>query len=113
VAKKRVARRISRDLRSRILNTARTEGLTAAQVEKKFGVSRWTYYGWRKRGARGRGVTTRGTRTTVVARGTSVGMIRDEVRATLPTILREEIARALAGIFGAAVVARRRRRGRR
>lgn len=112
MAKKRVARRISRDMRSRILATAKAEGLTAAQVEKKFGVSRWTYYGWRKRGSNVRGVSGRAGRTTGRTMGMGAGLIRAEVRATLPTILREEIARALAGIFGTTHTTRRRRKSR-
>lgn len=112
MAKKRVARRISRTLRSKILATAKSQGLTAAQVEKKFGVSRWTYYGWRKRGAQGRGYTVRTGRLTGGAKGASAGVIRAAVRATLPGILREELARAFAGIFGAAAMTRRRRKGR-
>lgn len=112
MAKKRVARRISRTMRSKILSTAKAHRLTAAQVEKKFGVSRWTYYGWRKRGARGRGYTARAGRTTGVARGASAGVLRAEVRATLPAILREELARAFAGIFSGATTTRRRRKTR-
>ena len=112
MAKKRIARRISRTQRSKILATAKSEGLTAAQVEKKFGVSRWTYYGWRKRGAHGRGFTARAGRTTGWTRGASAGVLRAEVRATLPAILREELARALAGIFGSGGTTRRRKRGR-
>jgi hypothetical protein len=99
-------------MRSKILSTAKAHRLTAAQVEKKFGVSRWTYYGWRKRGARGRGYTARAGRTTGVARGASAGVLRAEVRATLPAILREELARAFAGIFSGATTTRRRRKTR-
>jgi hypothetical protein len=63
-------------------------------VEKKYGVSKWTFYGWRKNRPRPAG---RVAQVQVVA--PSQAMIQREIRAVLPGILREEIAIALAGIF--------------
>jgi len=53
--KKRVARRISPERRARILSTAGKLGLTAEEVERRFGVSKWTFTAWRKGAKRGRG----------------------------------------------------------
>jgi len=93
--KKRVLKRLPSAKKAMILREAETKGLTAEQVEKKYGVSKWTFYGWRK------------NRPVPVARGTaqmkvaapSPAMLQREIRAVLPGILREEIASALAGIF--------------
>lgn len=108
MAKRRVARRIDPATRAKILATAKSQGLTAIQVEKKFGVSRWTYYGWRKRKGPGRAGTARRGRAPVAARGG--GSLQREIRAVLPAILREEIARAITGLLGGGRVVRRRRR---
>jgi transposase-like protein len=88
--------------RSEILSTAQKEGLTAAQVKKKFGVTPVTYYSWRKKGGvsakRGRGAArvTRG--------GDFGGQVRAEVQATgrqiLPEIVRGEVSNYLNQLFG-------------
>ena len=106
MAKKRIARRVSRRMRAEILATAKSEGLTAVQVEKRFKISRWTYYGWRKR----RGPAGRGR--LAATRGGSSAAIQAQIRAALPTILREELARALAGLMAGGTTGRRRRRRR-
>lgn len=109
MARKRIARRISRTQRAKILATAKSQGLTAAQVEKKFKVSRWTYYGWRKnRGAGPRGAIRRGRPAGITTAGTT--NIQASIRAALPSILREELARALSSLIGGGTVTRRRRR---
>ncbi len=109
MARKRIARRISKTMRAEILATAKSKGLTAAQVEKKFKVSRWTYYGWRKRSNKvGTGLVRRG-RPIGTTRGPGTGSIQAEIRAALPTILREELARALATLVGGGTATRRRR----
>jgi len=82
--------------RARILAEAEAKGLTAEQVEKRYGVSKWTYYGWKKRSAKPS--VARGA-VQYKAAGPSADVIRREIRAVLPGILREEIASALAGIF--------------
>jgi hypothetical protein len=95
--------------RSLVLSTARKEGLTAAQVERKFGVTPVTYYSWRKK----TGIAVR--------RGTGVGRIggadlggqlrtavQAKVRQILPGIVRGEVSSYLDQLFGA----RRSRRSR-
>jgi len=52
--KKKVLKRSSAQEKGKILAAAAKHGWTAAQVEKKFGVSRWTYYGLRGRTAKTR-----------------------------------------------------------
>src|SRR3989442_14769672 len=94
--------------RSTILAAARKEGLTAAQVQKKFGVTPVTYYSWRKKsGLAGR----RGGLLAAAGRGADLtGQVRAEVqnkvRQMLPVIVRNEVSSYLNEIFGA-------RRGRR
>lgn len=86
-----------------------SKSLTADQVAKKYRVSRWTVYGWRKRmGRRG----TRGAgRASANTKGAIASAIRSEIRAALPGILRDEIARAVTSMLRNRRVARRRRRG--
>ncbi|MFH1833386.1 MAG: hypothetical protein ABH877_00055 [bacterium] len=81
--------------RARILAEAKAKGLTAEQVEKRYGVSRWTYYGWKKRAGRPRTKVTR-----LQAKGPMAEVVRNEVRAVLPGILREEMARAFGAMLG-------------
>lgn|GEM_PF-1699861 len=106
--------------RKQILATALKDGLTAGQVQKKFGVTPVTYYSWRKKsgvaGRRGRrpaaaavaaapafgGDLTRQVRSAVQAR----------VRALLPDIVRGEVGAYLDGLFGASGRRRGRRRAR-
>src|SRR5689334_16090216 len=47
---RRRRRRYTDEQRRNILDTAHREGLTAAAVQKKFGVTPVTYYSWRKKG---------------------------------------------------------------
>jgi transposase-like protein len=102
--------------RAKVLAAAKAEKLTAAQVQKKFGVTPVTYYSWRKKS----GVThKRGTRTaaaSVVARpiGGDLGaQVRSEVqnkmRQIIPGIVRAEVSAYLDSIFGQ----KRGRRGKR
>jgi transposase-like protein len=90
--------------RSQILTAAQKEGLTAAQVKKKFGVTPVTYYSWRKKsGVAGR----RGRRPhALVAKGGDLGgQVRAEVQAKvrqiLPDIVRGEVSSYLNQLFGA------------
>jgi transposase-like protein len=88
--------------RSEVLQAAEKQGLTAAQVQKKFGVTPVTYYSWRKKsGAAGR----RGRRGPGRPPGTAVaGQVRTEVqarvRAMLPGIVRQEVNSYLDSLFG-------------
>ncbi|MFH1279975.1 MAG: transposase [Candidatus Eisenbacteria bacterium] len=91
--KKRPVRATTAAQRKRIMADAKKNGMTADQVAKKYGISKWTYYGWTKRAG---GTTTRkksGTRTKTTTIDPKT--IRAEIRAVLPGILREELARAL------------------
>ncbi|MFH1833810.1 MAG: hypothetical protein ABH877_02195 [bacterium] len=85
--------------RARILAEAKAKGLTAEQVEKRYGVSKWTYYGWKKRAARPVAKVARGA-VQFKAAAPSAGAIQREIRAVLPRILREEMARAFGAMLG-------------
>lgn len=93
--------------RQSILAAAKSEGLSGAQVSKRFGVSTLTYYTWRKRSGAKRGRTMR-AETTGAAVGRTLGkavnladMIRREIRAhigrLIPDILKSEIGGAMSG----------------
>ena len=90
--------------RQDILNAALKEGLTALQVQKKFGVTPVTYYSWRKKkgikGPRGR----RPASAALVGGGDVSAQVRAgvqaRVREILPTIVRDEVARYLDSLFG-------------
>ncbi|HEV8481507.1 MAG TPA: transposase [Candidatus Eisenbacteria bacterium] len=85
--------------KARILAAARKEGLTALQVQRKFGVSPLTFYRWRGpvRGRRGPGRPPGGA-----AAGNSDlrAQVQDRVRAVLPGVIREEVNAYLASILG-------------
>jgi transposase-like protein len=96
--------------RTQIMAAAQKEHLTAAQVQKKFGVTPVTYYSWRKK----TGVSARraGAATVTVKAGRDItGQVRAEVqskvRQVLPGIVRTEVSSYLDALFGA-----RRGRGR-
>ncbi len=90
------------DRRVSILAAARKGGLTALQVQKRFGVTPVTYYSWRKK----QGLTRRRGRPVGVVAG-SVGnlnqQVRTEVRAKvrqiLPMIVRSEVSGYLNALF--------------
>jgi transposase-like protein len=89
--------------RQTILATATRDGLTAAQVQKKFGVTPVTYYSWRKKtGATRR----RGTTTSVRAGGRGSDLnsqvrteVAQRVRQILPEIVRSEVGNYLDTLF--------------
>ncbi len=91
--------------RQNILETAEREGLTAAKVKERFGVTPVTYYSWRKKGAAGkRG--KKGGRAVVAAAavGKAVGgamniadTIRDEIRSHIRRLLPGILASELGG----------------
>jgi transposase-like protein len=92
-------RRYSDAERRKILDTAKSEGLTGAQVRDRFGVSTLTYYTWRKKAA-----TSRGRKRGRPARdnfGDFSGQLREAVRAKvremLPEIIEQEIGASLGG----------------
>jgi transposase-like protein len=93
----------SNEQRTQILDSARREGLTAAQVQKKFGVTPVTYYSWRKKtGVAGRRGRPKGA-VHVAGMGDLGGQVRSEVqskvRQILPEIVRSEVSAYLNTIF--------------
>ena len=89
--------------RNQVLAAAQREGLTAADVEKKFGVTPVTYYSWRKKG----GLTARrgDSKRRVALSGDLTGQLRTavqaKVRQILPDIVRGEVSSYLDELFGA------------
>jgi transposase-like protein len=103
--------------REKVLAAAKAEHLTAAQVQKKFGVTPVTYYSWRKKS----GVTRkRGTKAAAVAvvprpvAGDLGAQVRTEVqnkmRQIIPGIVRAEVSAYLDSIFGVKRGPRRRKK---
>lgn len=99
---------------ARIVATANREGLTAPQVQKRFGVKPVTYYSWRKKlGLKG----PRGRRPAGAARvqGSDLSAqvragVQARVRELLPGIVREEVGRYLDQVLGSRSRAKGRRR---
>ena len=109
---KRQRKKYSKEERAEILATAAKEHLTAAAVQKRFGVKPVTYYSWRKKSGASK---RRGGRKAVRVAGSGdlAGEVRAEVRAKmaalLPGIVRTEVASYLDQVLGG----RGRRRARR
>jgi transposase-like protein len=96
MATKRATRkRYSDRQRSEILATANKEGLTAAAVQKKFGVTPVTYYSWRRKA----GSPRRRGRPATSGNGSLGGKVRRAVEArmaaTLPGLIDQEVKRYL------------------
>ncbi len=97
--------------RTKILAAARDEHLTAAGVQKKFGVTPVTYYSWRKK----TGLTRRrggGGRALSFAGGADLtaqvrGEVQAKMRQIIPGIVKSEVGAYLDSVFRSA-----RRRGR-
>ena len=84
--------------RAAILAAAERENLTANDVKKKFGVVPVTYYSWRKKG----GLTGPRGRKPAVQLGDGAAhtaRMQVRVRAMMPRIVREEVARSLGTLF--------------
>lgn len=84
-----------------ILQTAQSQGLTALDVKKRFGVTPVTYYSWRRKYGAGsnRVASTRSGRN-----GGIESQVRTEVQARvrqiLPNIVRSEVSQYLDSLFG-------------
>ncbi len=93
--------RYSDQERERILAAARSQGLTAVQVQKQFGVTPVTYYSWRKRAqTRGhdRAVAAGAVAGRTLAKAANAAdMIRDELRQMIRRMIPEVIATELGG----------------
>lgn len=97
--------------RKTILLAAQNEGLTALQVQKKFGVKPITYYSWRKK----RGVSARRGRGAVglIAAAGDIGgqvrsVVQSRIREILPNIVKSEVGTYMNSLFGG--TGRRRRK---
>ena len=97
--RKRTRRRYSEQSKATILAAAGREGLTAADVQKRFGVVPVTYYSWRKNAGAGKGQRVPGGRS-----GSADSAMRQAVRTRLghrlAQIVREETERYLSDVFG-------------
>jgi len=112
VAKKAGRRRYSAAEKKKILALAAKQGLTGADVQKKFGIAQLTFYRWRGpvRGPKARAKAA-GLTAVAAAVGARAGRaaadldhIREEVRAgiraVVPQVIREEVANYLNEILG-------------
>jgi transposase-like protein len=98
------------EMKAKILEIAKTEGLTGAQVRKRFGVSLLSFYRWRGGGQGQRGPgrpkgggAGRGRRAAAdpgVGRDFIREQVRNEVRRVLPQIIRQEVEAYLRRILG-------------
>lgn len=97
----RRGKRYSEAQKQQILAAAEKEGLTGAQVRKRFGVSTLTFYRWR--GPVGSGRRGGSTRAASGPSSASNAGIRDQVRQTvqqiLPDVIRAEVNDYLDGLF--------------
>ena len=89
--------------RRTILLAAQKEGITALQVQKRFGVKPITYYSWRKK----RGVAARrGRRSLSILAGSGdLGIavrseVQSRIRQVLPDIVRSEVGSYMNSLFG-------------
>ena len=96
--------RYSNTDRRRILAAAAKGGLTALQVQERFGVKPATYYSWRKKVK-----VTRKRAARLVARPVEAAPgladvvragVQEQLRVMLPEIVRAEVAAYLAKVFG-------------
>src|SRR5688572_3940728 len=114
MAKKATRRRYTSTEKKRILSIAQKEGLTGADVQKRFGIAQLTFYRWRGpvRGPKARAAQAAGglTRAAAVVGRTAgraaanLDAIREEVRsgvrAVIPNVIREEVTNYLSEILG-------------
>jgi len=101
--KKKPSRRTySPERRAQILGAAKKERLTAAAVQKRFGVKPVTFYSWRKKRGGSRRVSGGGDgRTDHRALGDRLrGEVQARLRQLLPEIVRSEVGALLASAFG-------------
>jgi len=89
--------------RQRILATAQREGLTGAQVSKRFGISQVTYYLWRKRAGASSGHAKRAGTAARPDAGLEVHLrqtIRERMKSIVPDIVRKEVEAYLNQALG-------------
>ena len=86
--------------RAAILVAAVRENLTANDVKKKFGVIPVTYYSWRKKEGLAGDRAGKSTLTALSNNGAAfTAQVQAKVRALMPGIVREEVARSLGAFF--------------
>ncbi len=89
--------------RAKILAAADREGLTALQVQKRFGVKPVTYYSWRKASKK---TVSRNERVARLPSTKGTGVFDDaDMAAQVRQAVRSEIARMLPGMIQAEVIA--------
>jgi len=95
-----------------ILRTAAKEGLTGAQVQKRFGIAQLTFYRWRGpvRGPKARLAGSSGRGGAIASADSSRSEVRAGIQRVLPGVIREEVASYLAAILGRAPGKRRGRK---
>jgi transposase-like protein len=107
--------RYTAEKKAAILEAAKKEGLSGAQVAKRFGIASLTFYKWRgpvrsdavaRRGGevkRGPG-RPKGSRNRIVATRLGNALLRDQVRAevrkVLPAVIRQEVESFLKRLLG-------------
>lgn len=87
--------------KAKVLEAAKAEGLTGAQVRKRFGVSTLTFYRWRgpvRRRRRGPG-RPKGSRNRVARSSSFRQHVRAEVKRVLPEVIQQEVAAYLRQIL--------------
>ena len=100
--------------RLRILAEADRLAMTAAQVEKRFGVKPVTFYSWRRAAQAGRGAPRVAGDAQLARLDAHVRSdVRDRLRAILPAIVAEEVDACLEGLLDRPARAPRRRGKRR
>ena len=99
--------------RRTILLAAQKDGLTAAQVQKRFGVKPITYYSWRKK----KGVAARRGRRALSIIGSTGDLgiqvrsaVQSRIRQVLPQIVKSEVGSYMSSLFGGGRGRGRRRR---
>jgi transposase-like protein len=95
-------KRYSMAMRAKVLAAAKVEGLTAKDVQKKFGVIPVTYYSWRKKSSGGAGGAVRASlgRNSSNLAETVRGQVQAKVRELLPGVVRSEVSTYLDSLFG-------------
>jgi transposase-like protein len=100
---KKTRKRYTPAERAKILAAAKAEGLTGAQVSKKFGIAQLTFYKWRgpvrrdalkRRGKRGPGRAPGSGKARVNESAVSKA-VQAQIKKMLPQIIREEVEAAL------------------
>lgn len=86
-----------------ILQAAQSQGLTALDVQKRFGVTPVTYYSWRRKYGTGANRAP-SARTSSGNRGGGIerqvrGEVQARVRQILPQIVRTEVSQYLDSLF--------------